>query len=161
MFSLNNPKNWANPVIPRRSHFVGKLILRITVSDGVTTGEMVIAEEWNVRIARSDRVATPGSCRTGTESGMFSWEASLKNGRPDRVWSGPMKPGFNPMGNAPHQTADASRPQTWAIWRTDDNGNTFLVRSGLTHPEALRLVAEFEARGHKQLYWAEPEMVAR
>jgi hypothetical protein len=60
MFSLNNPKNWANPVIPRRSHFVGKLILRITVSDGVTTGEMVIAEEWNVRIARSDRVATPG-----------------------------------------------------------------------------------------------------
>ena len=42
-------------------------------------------------------------------------------------------------------------PANWSVWRTDDNGNTFLVRAGLT----LRLVAEFTARGHKQLYFVE------
>jgi UDP-N-acetyl-2-amino-2-deoxyglucuronate dehydrogenase len=43
----------------------------------------------------------------------------------------------------------------WSVWRTDDNGNTFLVRAGLTREEAERLVAEFEGRGHKQTYFAE------
>ncbi len=51
----------------------------------------------------------------------------------------------------------ASGEEKWAVWRTDDTGNTFLVRDRLTHEEALRLVAEFEARGHKQTYWAERE----
>ena len=44
----------------------------------------------------------------------------------------------------------------WAVWRTDDTGDTFVVREHLTHEEALRVVAEFEARGHKQTYFAEP-----
>jgi hypothetical protein len=43
----------------------------------------------------------------------------------------------------------------WALYRIDDNGNVFLVRSGLTRSEANRLAAEFEARGHKQMYWVE------
>lgn len=42
----------------------------------------------------------------------------------------------------------------WAVWRTDDTGNTFLVRDKLTYQEAQTLVAEFEARGHKQTYFA-------
>ena len=45
--------------------------------------------------------------------------------------------------------------RTWSVWRQDDHGNTFEVRRQLTQAEALRLVAEFEARGHKQSYWAE------
>ena len=45
----------------------------------------------------------------------------------------------------------------WSVWRTDDTGNTFLVRDNLTHDEALRLIAEFEARGHKQTYFAEKQ----
>ena len=44
---------------------------------------------------------------------------------------------------------------TWSVWRTDDHGNTFLVRDGLSPDEAERLVAEFTARGHKQLYFAQ------
>lgn len=40
-----------------------------------------------------------------------------------------------------------------SVWRLDDNGNEFLVRDGLTEDEALSLVREFEARGHKQAYW--------
>ncbi|MBN9120346.1 MAG: hypothetical protein J0I06_14510 [Planctomycetes bacterium] len=47
--------------------------------------------------------------------------------------------------------------ERWSVWRTDDTGNTFLVRDGLTHEAAQQLVAEFEARGHKQTYWVERE----
>jgi hypothetical protein len=45
----------------------------------------------------------------------------------------------------------------WTVWRIDDTGNTFVVRDGLPLAEAERLVAEFTARGHKQMYWAERE----
>lgn len=47
----------------------------------------------------------------------------------------------------------------WSVWRQDDHGNTFEVRRHLTHAEALHLVAEFEARGHKQSYWAEQRKI--
>lgn len=46
---------------------------------------------------------------------------------------------------------------TWAVYRIDDNGNQFVVRRRLTADEAKRLVAEFEARGHRQVYWTEQE----
>ena len=46
---------------------------------------------------------------------------------------------------------------TWAVHRQDDNGNRFVVQTGLGREDADQLVAELEARGHKQLYWAEPE----
>ena len=44
---------------------------------------------------------------------------------------------------------------TWSVWRLDDNGNRFLVQSGLPRSEAERIAAEFERRGHKQTYWVE------
>ncbi|MER7583411.1 SPOR domain-containing protein [Kitasatospora sp. NPDC097691] len=44
---------------------------------------------------------------------------------------------------------------TYRVMRQDDNGNRFLVADGLDGAEAHRLAAEFEARGHKQLYWVE------
>jgi hypothetical protein len=46
---------------------------------------------------------------------------------------------------------------SWAVWRIDDNGNTFVVRGGLGREEAERVAAEFSARGHKQMYWVERE----
>jgi hypothetical protein len=46
---------------------------------------------------------------------------------------------------------------TWTVYRQDDNGNRFIVQNGLSCEEADRLVAAFEARGHKQLYWVEFE----
>lgn len=52
-------------------------------------------------------------------------------------------------------SANTPPPAPWSVWRTDDNGNTFVVRDGLSHEEAERLVAEFTARGHKQLYFAQ------
>ena len=51
---------------------------------------------------------------------------------------------------------DAKTKQpNWSIWRQDDNGNVALVKAGLTQTEALRLIAEYEAKGHKQTYWAQ------
>jgi len=49
---------------------------------------------------------------------------------------------------------DASR---WTVFRQDDNGNRFVVEKHLSHEDALRLAAELEARGHKQMYWAETD----
>lgn len=43
--------------------------------------------------------------------------------------------------------------QTWGVWRQDDNGNQFLVESGLDKETALRLMKEYENRKHKQVYW--------
>ncbi|MFB7123970.1 SPOR domain-containing protein [Kitasatospora xanthocidica] len=46
---------------------------------------------------------------------------------------------------------------THRVMRQDDNGNRFLVAKDLDRAEARRLAAEFEARGHKQLYWVEED----
>jgi len=43
---------------------------------------------------------------------------------------------------------------TWAVWRQDDHGNLHLMQANLIEKEARELVAEYEARGHKQTYFA-------
>ena len=54
------------------------------------------------------------------------------------------------------KNAQSDRPiEDWIVFRIDDNGNVFTVKNDLSREEAERLVAEFEARGHKQMYWAE------
>jgi hypothetical protein len=40
----------------------------------------------------------------------------------------------------------------WEIVRTDENGHTFPVRSGMTEEEARQLQDVLIRRGHKQLY---------
>ncbi|MFG5863402.1 hypothetical protein [Metapseudomonas sp. CR1201] len=45
--------------------------------------------------------------------------------------------------------------QEWCVKRLDDNGNVFVLRDRLTRDEAERLMAEYQARGHKQSYWVE------
>ncbi len=47
--------------------------------------------------------------------------------------------------------------RTWAVHRIDDNGNVFVVKRQLAREEAEQLLAEYEARGHKQTYWIEPD----
>lgn len=49
------------------------------------------------------------------------------------------------------------RPGPHRVMRQDDNGNRFLLARGLSRAEAEALAAEYEARGHKQLYWVESE----
>jgi hypothetical protein len=56
--------------------------------------------------------------------------------------------------NEDNQSAAMSRK--WTVWREDDNGRRFIVRTVLTYDEALALVASLEARVHKQFYWLEP-----
>ncbi|MGW1172334.1 SPOR domain-containing protein [Kitasatospora sp. NPDC002543] len=49
---------------------------------------------------------------------------------------------------------------THRVMRQDDNGNRFLVAKNLDPAEARRMAAEFEARGHKQMYWVEEDGAA-
>jgi hypothetical protein len=57
-----------------------------------------------------------------------------------------------------HGPNDPERPpMTWTVHRQDDNGNRFVVETGLSSEEAERLVALLESRGHKQLYWSDVE----
>ena len=49
----------------------------------------------------------------------------------------------------------------WSVWRIDDNGNVFLVREQLTEADARKLATDFEARGHKQMYWVAEESWGR
>ena len=51
----------------------------------------------------------------------------------------------------------AAPAQPWSVHRQDDNGNRFVVHSGLSQDDALGQVADFESRHHKQTYWVEPE----
>ena len=43
------------------------------------------------------------------------------------------------------------------MWRLDDNGNSFIVRAGMTQADAEQLRADLEARWHKQTYWIAPD----
>jgi hypothetical protein len=51
----------------------------------------------------------------------------------------------------PHDEREPALP--WVVWRQDDNVNRFELRRCATREQAEALAAEFEARGHKQLYW--------
>ena len=48
----------------------------------------------------------------------------------------------------------------WKVLRQDDNGNTFTVTSGQTFDDAITTAANYEARGHRQTYWVEPDRPA-
>jgi hypothetical protein len=52
------------------------------------------------------------------------------------------------------------RDRDWCVMRQDDNGNRYVVAIELTEPEAQLLSVSYAARGHKQLYWAEPMTLA-
>jgi hypothetical protein len=54
-----------------------------------------------------------------------------------------------------NDTDGGSDKPSWSVWRQDDNGNVALVKAGLTRTEALQLIAEYEAKGHKQTYRAQ------
>ena len=42
----------------------------------------------------------------------------------------------------------------WCVKRLDDNGNEFVIATDLSRAEAERLAGKYQARGHKQSYWA-------
>ncbi len=46
---------------------------------------------------------------------------------------------------------------TYSVIRTDDNGNTFTIKSNLTQDEATQLAKQMTLKGHKQTYEVKPE----
>ncbi|CAN5649068.1 hypothetical protein BH10ACT8_BH10ACT8_09600 [soil metagenome] len=65
----------------------------------------------------------------------FSWDTQF----PDRYR--PMWPTAKPADRA------------WAVWRQDDNGNRVEVARYGNARAAAAVVAAYETRAHKQLYW--------
>lgn len=59
------------------------------------------------------------------------------------------------------ETCTVDMTSQWSVWRIDDNGNVYLVREQLTEANARQIAAEFEARGHKQMYWVAEDHVAQ
>ncbi|MFD7921232.1 SPOR domain-containing protein [Streptomyces sp. NPDC059740] len=51
--------------------------------------------------------------------------------------------------------SDSGTELPWAVVREDDNGNRYRVGRYATRGEAEQIVAEFESRGHRQLYYVE------
>ena len=56
--------------------------------------------------------------------------------------------------------SDVQKDPTWTVWRQDDSGNRFVISANLTADQAQAMVADFEARGHKQGYWCTKEAAA-
>jgi hypothetical protein len=52
------------------------------------------------------------------------------------------------------ESEDGQGP-VWVVCRQDDHGHRSVVQIAPTQEAARRLVELFEARGHKQTYWAE------
>ena len=49
-------------------------------------------------------------------------------------------------------------PRRWVLWRQDDHGNKAELARYTDRADAQARATEFEARGHKQLYWVAPDV---
>lgn len=56
----------------------------------------------------------------------------------------------------PHRAQELEQLKAFQVWRIDDNGNVFAVGEPTSERDALCLVEQYEARGHKQMYWVTP-----
>ncbi len=63
---------------------------------------------------------------------------------------------LDPTTGLPIELADLQSDR-FVVWRQDDNGNRVRMREGLSLSEAETVVREFEARGHKQMYWVQAD----
>ncbi|CAM2068831.1 hypothetical protein SCOR_25920 [Sulfidibacter corallicola] len=50
-------------------------------------------------------------------------------------------------------SAPKSKETIFEVWRLDDNGREYLMYRFRDEKEAESFRAEFESRGHKQIYW--------
>jgi hypothetical protein len=51
----------------------------------------------------------------------------------------------------------ATPKNIWRVIRQDLHGNEYEMRKDLPEAEARRIADEFNAKGHKQTYWAQKE----
>jgi uncharacterized protein YhfF len=54
-----------------------------------------------------------------------------------------------------HAVGATSRGRSWALFRQDEHGNRTRVVDTADRAEAELLLAEYEAKGHNQMYWIE------
>lgn len=49
----------------------------------------------------------------------------------------------------------------WRLVRQDTHGNEYFVRGGLSEAFAQKLAGDYNAKGHKQFFWAEKDAPPR
>ena len=64
------------------------------------------------------------------------------------------------LRNIRHLAGIAGPARDFVLMRQDDNGNRYVVSRFADHASATAAAEEFEARGHKQLYWVETPAAA-
>ncbi|KAI8475547.1 MAG: hypothetical protein J3K34DRAFT_404524 [Monoraphidium minutum] len=91
------------------------------------------------------RSRAPARCRPTPARGAAAAPAALgRLARVTRACSG---------GAAGAGGASAGDGPTYEVCRMDDNGGLFVIKHACSAADAARVVAEFEARGHKQVYF--------
>lgn len=130
-------------------------------------------EHWSSRIGATVLEFYPGGA-TGPSVGRIGFRvadvalalraAAAAGGRIDREHDASRDVGIvvDPDGtkvelSGPGADAVTEPPGRWSVWRQDDNGQRYLVSRGHARRDAERACAEFEAKGHKQLYWVVPD----
>lgn len=56
-----------------------------------------------------------------------------------------------------HPAIDLSALPQWSVWRMDDHGGEFRMRTFRCRAAAARCAEAFSARAHKQTYWVEQD----
>ena len=56
-----------------------------------------------------------------------------------------------------HAVRNAGDTVKYIVKRMDDHGNVFDMQGNLSQQEARQMANRFQAKGHKQTYWEEPE----
>jgi len=60
------------------------------------------------------------------------------------------------VDNADTPYLEVQIPARWKLLRRDDNGHAFEISRFSCRSKALKKLADFENRAHKQTYWLEP-----
>lgn len=59
--------------------------------------------------------------------------------------------------DAKHNVATAPTV-SYQLWRQDDNGGSFWIADFTTEAQAIEAQKQYEAKGHKQIYWVETKL---
>lgn len=127
-------------------------------ADGTTIGDLPCGEDaWVSIVVRGGNLLTPGgdtTLRAGDDVLLLS--APSNAAAIEHLFTAPAtaSPDPGPAAAGAEATATAAAPAaTWVVWRQDDNGNRAIVSRHAGRAEAEQVAREFEARGHKQMYW--------
>jgi potassium/hydrogen antiporter len=130
-------------------------------ADGAAVAELPFGEDvWISLVVRSGNLLTPTSDTTLRADDDVLMLSDPDNAEAiERLFTAPGPPAApaSPGTPTPDDSAASAAVTTWVVWRQDDNGNRAIVSRHASRAEAEQVAGEFEARGHKQMYWVKKD----